>query len=376
MLADHLKFTLLPVRHDKNDFGMRLDNGSYNGLMGLIDRNETQVILRTGYYADRMDLLEYTTPVWRTKYRLYIQPELKHDNKWIFTIFERHVWYALVLLILILSLGGYILQTKQYRNSKKNKTRKQKTKYFTFNDHVFYTHSIMCGQGYVPDALYDQNKILSISKSTFAWLILLSFSSNLIYQMANRIVTLPFNNLDTLINKTKYDVLVFRGSMIYEFVEKRVHLSKRLPKRYDLTNRFQIVDTTSTMYRKVCDKKKKFAMLENQDKYYIKRRRICPVIPVGKSYFHTWIGFGLTKRFPYKKIINISLLKFHEVGLIDALKDRWFVYKIKYENKIPFKTIDMEQVYLILCIPCIGTAMSLVILLLENIVFYCQNKRK
>ena len=55
------------MKYGEHHFGERLENGSYNGVMGLLDRNETQVILRTGYYALRTNLFDYTVPVWNTK---------------------------------------------------------------------------------------------------------------------------------------------------------------------------------------------------------------------------------------------------------------------------------------------------------------------
>lgn len=81
--------------------------------------------------------------------------------------------------------------------------------------------------GYLPLAFHNQNKPLSISKSIFAWLILLTFGANLIYRMAHRTMIPPFTSFDTLLNETKYDVLVFKGSVIYEFVKVSVNFLSR-----------------------------------------------------------------------------------------------------------------------------------------------------
>ncbi|XP_053985413.1 glutamate receptor ionotropic, kainate glr-3-like [Hylaeus volcanicus] len=343
--------------------------------MGLLQRNEAHIILRTGYYTGRASLLDYTTPVSYTQYQLYIKPEYKHSNTWIIMVFERRIWYILLFMFLVLSLAGYVLQNKQHRNSRKKK-RKQEREHFTFIDHVFYTYSIMCSQGHIPNSYHSQIKILSLSKSVFAWLILLSFSSDLIYQMTNRVMTLPFKNFDTLLKKTNYDVLVFKGSMIYEFVKAGVERSLKLSKHYDATKRIHFIEDSSMMHKTVCHSKKKYAMLETEDKVYMKNRHACHVIPVGDNYFQTWTGFALPKRFPYKKVINVSILKLHEFGLIDVLKDRWFKHRIKYEQKKTFKTIDMEQVYLILCIPFVGIALSLVVLFFEKAISFCENNSK
>lgn len=76
--------------------------------------------------------------------------------------------------------------------------------------------------GYIPDAFYNKFKILSLSKSIFAWLVLLAFSSHLIYRMTNRETTLPFEDLETLFSNTKKILLAFRGSIIYYYLNVNI----------------------------------------------------------------------------------------------------------------------------------------------------------
>ncbi|XP_076681468.1 glutamate receptor ionotropic, kainate glr-3-like [Andrena cerasifolii] len=380
LLADQLNFTLVIVKSEERNFGVHLANGSYNGLLGLLERNETQVIMRTGYYAARVNMLDYTFPIWATRYRLYIKPAYKQDNKWIVTMFSHRIWYVLVFLFTVLSVAGYVFQNEQHRNSARKRKLKRTRDYFGLNDHFFYTYSVMCGQGYLPSTFHNQNKILSFSKSMFAWLILLSFSSNLIYRMTYQTVTPPFTSLETLLNKTNYKLLAFKGSMVNEFLTNIAEQSTKRSRSYK--NRIRFVEEPVLMHQDVCRAKSLTAMLETEDKIHARNKRSCQgcqecqVIPMGQSYFQTWIGFALQKRFPYKKLINTSILKLHETGLIDVLKDRWLEFRMKSEEKHPFKTVDIQQVYFILCIPCIGAVLSLVILCLEKIVFFCEAKRK
>lgn len=73
--------------------------------------------------------------------------------------------------------------------------------------------------GYLPRGFCDQSKILSTSKFLFAWLMLLVFSSSLIYRMTNRTMTPPFVDFDTLLRQSKYNVVIFEGSITYELVK-------------------------------------------------------------------------------------------------------------------------------------------------------------
>ncbi|CAK9824027.1 Glutamate receptor ionotropic, kainate glr-3 [Anthophora retusa] len=342
LLAYHLNFTLKPLKYNERNFGERLDNGSYSGLMGLLDRNETQVILRTGYYSFRANLFDYTTPIWNTWFRVYIQPEFVYDNKWIVSVFTRESWYVIIFLFLTLSLAGYILQNGRYGNyKKKRKLKLMKTRgHFTLRDHFFYTYSMMCGQGYLPGSFHSQNRILSFSKSIFSWLIILTFSSNLIYRMTNRTMMPPFTSLETLLNKTKYNILVFKGAIIYELMKNAIENSYR---SYELSQRVHFVDDPNTMYEEVCQEKRIFAMLENQDKAATRSKDFCPIVPVGTNYYETWVGFAVPKHFPYKRIIDISITRLREFGLINHLKSRWLKTNIDKDEKSPFKMIDIDQ---------------------------------
>jgi len=64
---------------------------------------------------------------------------------------------------------------------------------------------------------------------------------------------------------------------------------------------------------------------------------------------------------------------------MDALKDRWMNIRMEeYKNieEIQFKMIDLHQVYLIFLILCWGTLISLVILVLENIIYYYEKRKR
>lgn len=74
--------------------------------------------------------------------------------------------------------------------------------------------------GYIPQEFYDRFKILSLSKSIFAWLMSIAYSSQLIYRMANRTFRLPFTDMKSLFNQTSYKLVISSGSMVYEMMEK------------------------------------------------------------------------------------------------------------------------------------------------------------
>ncbi|XP_025263452.1 uncharacterized protein LOC112637613 [Camponotus floridanus] len=339
LLADYLNFTFIPMKTTNRNFGERLKNGNYTGIIGMLMRNEAQAIMRTGYFINRMDLLDYTVPLWISEFHIYTQPELQFDNTWVFTLFCPKTWYSIIFLFIILSFIGYFLQKLLMDYKLKNKISIN----FSLNDHFFHSFAMMCAQGYIPDAFYNKFKILSISKSIFAWLVLLAFSSHLIYRMTVKETILPFKDVDTLFSNTKKILLAFRGSIIYYDLNNKYGNNVN---GKNLLERVQFIDIAEDMHNTICSNIKKYAMFEIDDRFMaLNKKNDCPLIAIG-NYNKTYISFGFQKHYPYKKNIDYALIKFNEVGLMDALKDRWMDIRMEeYKNieEIQFKTIDLHQ---------------------------------
>ncbi|CAL1673901.1 unnamed protein product [Lasius platythorax] len=366
LLADYLNFTFIPMKTTNRDFGERLKNGSYTGVIGMLMRNEAQAIMRSGFFINRMDVLDYTTALWKSQFHIYVQPEWLFDNTWVLTLFSPKTWYFVVFLFIILSLVGYFLQ----KIPMDYKPEKEVSVNFSLGDNFFYSFAMMCGQGYIPDAFHNKFKILSLSKSIFAWLILLAFSSHLIYRMTNREPTLPFKDVDTLFSNTKKILLAFRGSIIYYYLHNKYggDVSGK-----NLLERVRFIEIAEDMHNTICDNMKKYAMFEISDRFSALNRNDCPLEALG-NYNETYISFGVQKNYPYKKTIDYALIKFIEVGLMDALADRWLNIRLENIEQIQFKMIDLHQVYLIFLILCWGGLISFTILILENIIYYYEMK--
>ncbi|XP_024889043.1 uncharacterized protein LOC112465635 [Temnothorax curvispinosus] len=229
----------------------------------------------------------------------------------------------------------------------------------------------MSTQGYVPDAFYNKFKILSLSKSIFAWLILLAFSSQLIYRMTNRNLTLAFKDVESLINNTKYTLLAFRSTFLYNSLN---HKYRGLIGKHGPTARVRFIETAENMHDKICNNMTKYAMFEIEDRFMAMSKSGCPLQAIG-NFNETWITFALQKNYPYRKTIDTALLKLREIGLIDGFRNYWLNTRVGNRDHGIFKTIDLHQVYLIFLILSYGVLISLVILVLENITYYYKKMK-
>jgi len=60
-------FRFIPMKTTNRDFGEKLKNGSYTGVIGMVARNEAQAIMRSGYFISCMDVLDYTMVLWKSQ---------------------------------------------------------------------------------------------------------------------------------------------------------------------------------------------------------------------------------------------------------------------------------------------------------------------
>ncbi|XP_058805859.1 glutamate receptor ionotropic, kainate glr-3-like [Phymastichus coffea] len=358
-LADYLNFTLVPIKLENKNFGNELENGTFDGLLGLIQQNQSQIIPRAGAFASRLNLVEYTVPLWTIRYHLYVLPEWKHDEIWMIHLFSMELWYCVFVSLLALSLAGYAYE-------KISTITAREPIRCNLQDHIIYTIAIASSQGFVPPEVHKKSRIIYICTSMFSWIILIAFSSHAIYLMMNRKYVLPFAGLKDLIQTTKYDVIAFNGSMVHQDFE---NLASRYYKHVRDFQRVSFAPAARDLYEKVCfSKKHKYAAFEAADRHNAIGRRICPrLVPSWESYFETWISAAIKKGFPYKRSFDVGILKMIEFGLIDALKARWLNWQQESNREAPFQSIDISQVYLIFGIWMVGISVSFFLLFVENL---------
>ncbi|XP_012287599.1 uncharacterized protein LOC105703649 [Orussus abietinus] len=354
-LAEHLNFTLV-VRRTDTYLGMQTENGSFSGLLGILGRNEVDVVPRVQTYTVRLEVLDFSMAFWKTRYRLYIRPQWKNDVTWMFTVFRWEVWTVVITLFLIFGMISFMFHTTTDR-------RPQSKQGYSLGDHLLFTFSMMCNQGNVLPALKRKSKALDVTISFFAWLILLAFSSHLISNMTNRTFIPPFTDLESLTKSTKYNVIIPGGTFPYIVFKKR---EKPIYNTMQEKNRVLFLDNVTEIYHKVCfSKKKKYAVFESE-LIKLARGRTCPLNPTGIHYFETWVASGIIKGFKYKRSIDVSIIKLHEVGIMDVLMDRWLQVKYQEDSgKDKIISVDMSQVHLVFVIWFVGVVISLIIVFIE-----------
>ncbi|XP_031368089.1 glutamate receptor U1-like [Apis dorsata] len=365
ILSEYLNFTLIPVVIDDRSVGITNSRGKYErGLLKIMQENKTDVISKMGAYNVRRKISQFTIPLWKTRYRLYIQQEVIHLPTWMLKLFSRKVWYSILITYLLLSTCSYLSQAINSIIMREN----LKT---DLRDHLFYNFGMICGQSYFPKNSNKSSRIVELWLGLFSCLIRTAFGALLIGYMSQTIFIPPFQDLDSLLDKSTYDILTLNGSLPYYLFDQKIFSVYEKASRL---KRYIVMNSIEEMYKTICLSEKLYALYESEDVKMARGIYFCRLNPVGFSLFSSWIISGLSLNFKYKRSIDIGLLRLYEVGIMDLLKYRWI--KSKNEEKELTKIsepIILEQIYLILLIFGSGFLMSFIILVFENLIFYCKN---
>nr|XP_034188037.1 uncharacterized protein LOC117607904 isoform X1 [Osmia lignaria] len=365
ILAHYLNFTLKPILSKHPSLGARLPDGSYeDGLLKIIQANETDVIPRVEAFSIRSGAAQFSMPLWITSERLYIKHNEQYLLDWMLQLFAPKVWYAILWTYLLLSVCSYACQKTAVALT-------YQKLHVKLSDHVFYNFGVMCGQNYIPPSLLKSSNLVELWLNIFSTLIRTCFGAIVLCYMTKTITVPPFSDLSTLISSSSYHVLVESGSLMHILL-KASNDSCAIALRK--TKRYTAVETIDELYRIGCSTNKLFAISQTVDIKKATGLYICRFNPVGKPIYTAVISSGIARNFEYKKSIDVGIIKLYEVGLMNRLKQYWIeLNNVEEEESNEIDPVIMEEVVLMLFIFGIGLLTALVILIIEKLTFYYTN---
>ncbi|XP_026666538.1 uncharacterized protein LOC108632788 isoform X2 [Ceratina calcarata] len=244
-------------------------------------------------------------------------------------------------------------------------------------DSFFYNFGMICGQSYLPGGICRSSKIVELWLGLFSLIIRTAFGALLIRCLTQTTFTIPFHDMRSLLENSQYNILTLNGSLPQLAMSaKALHLLSLLSIEdipYEkVAKRHVIKSSMEEMYRTVCTSDN-YAIFMAADIKQARGAYFCLLNPMGTSIMENWIVSGIARNFRYKRTIDVAIIKFHEVGFINALVKRFitFVDRIKEPPNI-IEPINMEQIHLILLLLSNGFLLSFIVFSFEIITFYCK----
>ncbi|KAJ8688028.1 hypothetical protein QAD02_023823 [Eretmocerus hayati] len=360
-LSEFLNFTLSITAVEVHGYTRTKVNGSWAGVMGLLERREFDITPTLEAYISATEVTELTQCYYRDRARLFIQPNYSYQTTWMLDLYTPNFWYLIItfyFLLCVLSAWMQFVSNLHWKNTGERA--------FVALDHFFYCFAALCNQGGELYRIRRNYKMLWLSMSIFSWLIITSFSSQLFIVMTRVDLVPPFDSLKSMFYETDYKLVTEEDTA--PFIAFQEEYEPIMIKIRD-AGRVQYFDDDMPMWEVLCSSDESIVAFHYEEHVKIDERDTCKFGPVGQRYFSICITAGLVKGFLYKKPINYGIIKLHEVGIIKVLKSRWLESRqSSIRQSRPYSPIALDQVYLPLAVYCFGLWASVLLLLTEILV--------
>ncbi|KAK9504379.1 hypothetical protein O3M35_010722 [Rhynocoris fuscipes] len=351
-------------------YGWESPNGSFDGLMGLLQREEID-LAATGFFMrkDRMAISEYTaeTVFVRTAI-IFKQPTLSSVSNIFILPFSQLVWIScgcLTVLVGIILAVEYILSKKIYSNP-------YKEVHATPADLVTMVLSTVCQQGTELNPLSLPSRITVFLFSLFAFFLYTSYSANIVALLQS---TAPV--IKTLSDLTKshlkFKVYTERYNEEYfnEAVDKDIidlYELKVKPQGKDAyctpkegvalmrTGKYAFNGETNTIYKFISD------TFEEDEKCSLSEMKLF-TLPV--------LSVPVVKRSGHRELVTRKLAWQKETGLMSRIESDWLAPKPECgSNGSGFVNVGLADFLPALLVFLYGVAVTSAVFIVELIFYY------
>lgn len=323
---------------EAREWGLRMSNGSWIGAIGMLTRNEVDLIAAELMMAtDRLEDVEYTTPVYTTKCRTYIKRPSFTAVKWkAYTApFQSGIWYSLGILIIVSSASISFVKVVT-----ETKILKQVRNRMTFSETTFLVFGAFCNQGMDPSDL-DTVMIIQLVIHVTAVVILAAYSAALISFLAVKVFIMPFTTMEGLLKDGTYRFGVISNSADFSFFQNTS--DKILQVMFDeILDRDDLPPNYFEGLKKVCEEEN-YAFMAMDNMVAVLQPRVNCILEPLDVMMQTTIGMAVRKWSPYKGIINSNLLMMRDSGILQRLFSiEWAVQPTK--NKDGWTSVEIIDI--------------------------------
>ncbi|XP_076164713.1 glutamate receptor ionotropic, delta-1 isoform X3 [Ptiloglossa arizonensis] len=302
-----------------NSWGIRLPNGTWSGSIGMLmddkaDLAATELMMT----LDRLDVVEFTTPVYSTKCRVYIKRPDTMAIKWdaYLAPFTFSVWNAIALTIIITSLTIATIDAV-FSKEINSRLTAYRSSLSTFFEILFFVFGAFCGQGMELSSL-DPIRLVHLSIHSTAVVVLAAYSAALISYLAIKTFVMPFTTMEGMLEDGSYRFAVVANSADYSFFQNTS--DRVLTYMFDelLTGEKDLPSNYLDGLGRVCwENKYAFMTLDNMAAV-LQERVNCILEPLD-TIAQTTIAMAVPANSPYRGIIDTNLLLLRDSGILQRL---------------------------------------------------------
>ncbi|RZF46273.1 hypothetical protein LSTR_LSTR015190 [Laodelphax striatellus] len=349
-----------------DEWGSKKQNGEYSGLIGALQRNITDIGL-SGFHRERsIPFLDFSALLWKNRPIFLYRSLRPFASAYSLVLpFSRSTW--LCIFVMLGFIAFTLLIARRFNRSRREDC--------SISGSCLVTLAIFCQQGFESCSSRLSERIILLTALIFG-LIICTFYNSIIVTLALKQKLVTVRNADDLLNSDMkigiYDEKILReyfetsnNSLVSKLYQKKIkgQPSSFLTDEKGLalirtSNYFAFYGSENLLYKTVYEK---FSMNE-----------VCQLSEVELVEPYQ-VPSPMRKNFFLKEFINCGPVRLKEIGVVARELSIWYPGKVRCQASPDSPSVTINCLVIAYAIYCSGLIISIVIMLVELVVF---NRRK
>ncbi|XP_015604256.1 uncharacterized protein LOC107272053 isoform X2 [Cephus cinctus] len=363
LLQQRMNCTMTFYEIDEWDFV--LETGKSAGVMSLLGNKTLDLALGPIAITEkRLEVAEFTIPLFVTRYTTYIKRPLESVVKWegYMAPFKAGIWTAIALIILISS--GMISCAKSLSKMWSSHVNDLEHSPSKFNHILLLVFGAFCNQGIQP-SLLDPVRIIHLIVHLTAVVVVAAYSAALISFLAVKTISMPFTTMAGLLEDNTYDFAVVANSSEFYFCSTTLDFVVKSIYEKKLRDNSNLPTSYEDGLKRLC-KEEKYAFMLPEHQYQIFKSKLDCIIEPLDSTMQASIGMPVSMRSPYRGVINSVLLIIKNGGILQRVLNARF-YNVKgISHRDSWVSVEIGDVVVLNVILLLGIILGLLILYVER----------
>ncbi|CAC5406402.1 GRID1 [Mytilus coruscus] len=313
-LSDGLNFTYDLIGPPDGNWGAELDNGTWNGMVGQLQRKEIDMVATAlTVLSQREMVMDFTQPYYYESTSILIKKPDPDEKQWTKLIdpFSSTVFLCVGISVPACSLLLFLFE-KYNPFYRKVKEKKDIRVLHQFSELVWYMYGALLTHGGTHIAASTAGRTFLSCWWIFCIIIVATYSGNFVAVLSVTKETLPFEGIEGLVGQDIYKWGTIGGSATQHYQSGKAF--------YDGVLKFSRSDPTvlrgdyDAHILKVL--KGEYAFLWDNIPMEISVINSCELAKVSTDMFSTY-AIGLPNNSPFEKIFTDGIILTLESGLID-----------------------------------------------------------
>ncbi|PSN30354.1 Ionotropic receptor 123 [Blattella germanica] len=364
VLQNRLNFTTEFIKPEDCQYGVMEDDGNWNGLIGQILRNETDVsITPLIWNKQRNEVVTFIASMFKINLVLAVKTHDSSDIIWdnFLLPFSSGLWTSIIITILV---TGFLLLFIEKIWNHHIREPIWKGTVSSLSEALLTTFGAFCFQGHCKTPTCLSSRIMFLFIHITSVVVLCSYSGSLISKIATQVFSLPFNDLEGFSKDGTYQLGVLRasGDLTY-FKESNNSMIKNIYDKFIAPYKSSsLLSSYLGGLTRACSQSK-FAFVFGDDKFTSLNSLKCSLSYLPIMQYD--MSFLMRKHSLYKDLLSHSVHQMYESGIIRILLHLYTPERyIKTSND--FSPVSINQITPVFVILVSGIAFAMLLFLGER----------